>query len=174
MKTKIFTIGFTKTSARYFFGQLQDAGVRKLVDVRLNNTSQLAGYAKCHAERDRNDLLFFAEERGIDYEHRPELAPTQDILDAYKKKKGKQKKIDWAAYERKFLKLMAQRKIEKIDPAELNGACLLCSEDKPHHCHRRLVAEYLNRKWGGTVDIVHLMPASTPPSARPTARQRSR
>lgn len=149
MKTKIFTIGFTKTSAEDFFTRLQDNGVRKLVDVRLKNNSQLAGFAK------RDDLRYFARKIcNIGCEHWPELAPTQDMLDAYKKKKGK-KKIDWAAYEKKFLKLMAQRKIEKIAPAELDGACLLCSEDKPHHCHRRLVAEYLSRKWGG-VDIVHL------------------
>jgi len=149
MKTKIFTIGFTKKSAEDFFERLRRArrdGLRKLVDVRLNNTSQLSGFAK------RDDLRYFARKIcNIDYTHLPgELAPTQEIFDAYKKKK-----IDWAAYEKKFLKLMAQREIEKIDRAELDGACLLCSEHEPHHCHRRLVAEYLRDKWGG-VDIVHL------------------
>jgi len=148
-KIKIFTIGFTNTSAGNVFERLLHArrdGLCKLADVRLNNTSQLSGFAK------RDDLRYFARKIcKIGYEHRPELlAPTQEIFGAYKKKK-----IDWATYEKKFLKLMAQRKIEKIARAELDGACLLCSEDKPHHCHRRLVAEYLSEKWGG-LDIVHL------------------
>lgn len=83
--------------------------------------------------------------------HVPELAPTQGILDEYKKNKG-----DWAVYERKFLGLMKARQIEKTVPREiLEGGCLLCSEDKPHHCHRRLVAEYLKQQWGD-VDIQHL------------------
>ena len=78
------------------------------------------------------------------------LAPTQDILDEYKKNRG-----SWADYERKFLDLMSKREIEKIDRETLDGGCLLCSEDKPHHCHRRLVAEYLEAKWGD-VEIRHL------------------
>jgi len=87
---------------------------------------------------------------GMSYHHLPQLAPTQDMLDRYKKDKG-----DWKSYEREFLDLMAARKIEQADPASLDGACLLCSEDKPHHCHRRLVAEYLSDHWG-RIDIVHL------------------
>lgn len=79
-----------------------------------------------------------------------ELAPTQDILDQYKKDKG-----PWATYAEKFLDLMARRKIENIDRSRLDGSCLLCSEDKPHHCHRRLVVEYLKEKWGD-VEIEHL------------------
>ncbi|NBB77874.1 MAG: DUF488 family protein [Verrucomicrobia bacterium] len=142
---KIFTIGFTKTTARSFFGRLKNAGVRRVVDVRLNNVSQLAGFAK------RDDLAYFTEALcGADYKHRPELAPTQGILDAYKKQKG-----DWGLYEQQFLDLMGKRKIEEIDPAELDGGCLLCSEDTPHHCHRRLVAEYLREKWGN-LEIIHL------------------
>jgi len=84
------------------------------------------------------------------YTHAPKLAPTQDILDAYKKQKG-----SWSEYEDKFLDLMAKRRIEELDREALDGGCLLCSEDKPHHCHRRLVAEYLRRKWG-EFPIVHL------------------
>lgn len=143
---KVFTIGFTKTSAESFFGRLQKAGVRKLVDVRLNNVSQLAGFAK------RDDLRYFVRAIcGIEYTHRPELAPTQEMLDSYKKQKGQ-----WADYERRFLQLLATRRIEETIPREaLDGACLLCSEDKPDNCHRRLVAEYLNGKWGA-LDIVHL------------------
>jgi uncharacterized protein (DUF488 family) len=142
---KLFTIGFTKTSAEKFFSRLSKANVKKLIDVRLNNVSQLAGFAK------KDDLRYFAKSIcHIDYEHIPELAPTQDILDEYKKSKGA-----WSVYAEKFLDLMARRKIEAIDRARLDSGCLLCSEDKPHHCHRRLVAEYLKEKWGD-VEIEHL------------------
>jgi uncharacterized protein (DUF488 family) len=143
---KIFTIGFTKKSAETFFGRLKDAGVKRLVDVRLNNVSQLAGFAK------RNDLRYFTKEIcHIDYLHLLDLAPTQDILDAYKKHKG-----DWGLYERQFLDLMRSRRIEEtITPELLDRGCLLCSEEKPHHCHRRLVAEYLSEKWGN-VEIQHI------------------
>ena len=143
---KIYTIGFTKTSAQNFFARLSDAGVRKVVDVRLNNVSQLSAFAK------RDDLKYFLREiHSIGYEHRTELAPTQDILDEYKKQRGK-----WENYEDKFLNLMAERKIEAaFSPSQMDQACLLCSEDKPHKCHRRLVAEYLQEKWG-EVEIVHL------------------
>jgi uncharacterized protein (DUF488 family) len=142
---KLFTIGFTKTSAEKFFNRLSTAKVKKLVDVRLNNVSQLSGFAK------RDDLRYFSKAIcGIEYEPFPELAPTQDILDQYKKSKGA-----WSVYEDKFLDLMTRRKIENIDRSRLDGGCLLCSEDKPHHCHRRLVAEYLKNKWGD-VQIEHL------------------
>lgn len=144
---KIFTIGFTKKSAESFFTKLQRAGVKHLVDVRLNNVSQLAGFTK------REDLSYFTKAIcNIDYVHLPDLAPTQDILDAYKKHKG-----DWRLYERQFLDLMAMRRVEdKVSREVLDGGCLLCSEDKPHHCHRRLVAEYLREKWGD-VEIQHLV-----------------
>ncbi len=143
---KILTIGFTKTSAESFFTRLQAAGARRLVDVRLRNVSQLAGFAK------RDDLRYFAKVIcGIDYEHRPELAPADSLLDAYKKHGS-----GWATYEKGFLELMRERQIEHtVSPDAVDGACLLCSEDKPHHCHRRLVAEYLREKWGN-VEIVHL------------------
>jgi uncharacterized protein (DUF488 family) len=142
---KIFTIGFTKTTARNFFSRLKQSGAMKIVDVRLNNTSQLAGFAK------RDDLRYFAEIIcGMGYQHMPELAPTKDILDAYKKERG-----SWSEYEAKFFDLMARRRIEKIDREQFDGGCLLCSEDKPHHCHRRLVAEYLKKKWSD-VEIEHL------------------
>jgi hypothetical protein len=73
------------------------------------------------------------------------------MLDRYKKLKG-----DWTEYEREFLGLMRAREIERTIPRELiDGSCLLCSEDQPHHCHRRLVAEYLREHWEG-VEIAHL------------------
>lgn len=146
MSIKINTIGFTKKTAEEFFGLVRDSGTRRIVDVRLNNVSQLAGFAK------KKDMQFFLKEMlDVDYVHLPELAPTQEILDAYKKQKG-----DWSVYEPAFLELMRQREIEKrIDPEIMAGGCLLCSEDKPHHCHRRLVAEYLREKWED-VQIEHL------------------
>ncbi len=144
--TNINTIGFTKKSAETFFTTLSRNGVKRLIDVRLNNTSQLAGFAK------KEDLTYFLKAIcNIDYIHLPELAPTADILDAYKKHKG-----DWRVYEQKFLQLMAERRVEESLPKDLlNEGCLLCSEDKPHYCHRRLVAEYLHEKWGN-VTIRHL------------------
>ncbi|MDJ0534448.1 MAG: DUF488 domain-containing protein [Xenococcaceae cyanobacterium MO_207.B15] len=144
--TNLFTIGFTKKTAQEFFTLLSEAGVKRIIDTRLNNVSQLAGFAK------RKDLEYFLKEiANIEYLHILDLAPTKDILDNYKKKKG-----DWKTYEKSFLELMQKRKIEnKISPAILDGGCLLCSEAKPHNCHRRLVAEYLNNKLGN-ISICHL------------------
>jgi uncharacterized protein (DUF488 family) len=144
---KIFTIGFTKKSARDFFTALRRSGLKRIVDVRLNNVSQLAGFSK------RDDLRYFAEAIcGIGYAHLPDLAPTQAMLDEYKKKHG-----SWSDYEVKFLGLMAQRRIQETVPKEvIDGGCLLCSEDKPEHCHRRLVAEYLGRHWLD-VEIEHIV-----------------
>lgn len=144
---KIFTIGFTRKTARTFFRKLRESGAKRLVDVRLNNVSQLAGFAK------RNDLEFFLREIcGMDYLHLPDLAPTQDMLDAYRKRGGA-----WPEYEARFLELMRERRIERrLDPATIADACLLCSEEKPHHCHRRLVAEYLKAEWKD-VEIEHLV-----------------
>lgn len=142
----LFTIGFTKKTASEFFETLSQSGVKRIIDTRLNNVSQLAGFAK------RKDLEYFLEKIcQIEYLHLLDLAPTKEILDNYKKKKG-----DWETYEQKFLALIQERKIEeKIDPEILDGGCLLCSEAKPHYCHRRLVAEYLNQKWGN-IKICHL------------------
>lgn len=144
---KIFTIGFTKKSAEKFFSSIKKSGAKRLVDIRLNNVSQLAGFAK------RDDLRYFTKEIcAIDYVHVVDLAPTQNMLDAYKKQK-----IDWDAYERQFIGLIKERRIEeKISREMLNGSCLLCSEETPHHCHRRLVAEYLQEKWGD-VEIEHIL-----------------
>ena len=143
---KVATIGFTKKSARRFFALLRESGVERIVDVRLNNGSQLAGFAK------KDDLAWFARELcGIDYVHLPDLAPTKDLPGDYR-----QGRIDWAAYEIRFLRLMRERRIEATVPKEIvRDGCLLCSEDQPHHCHRRLVAEYLNDRWGG-LEIEHL------------------
>jgi uncharacterized protein (DUF488 family) len=144
---EIYTIGFTQTTAEHFFTRLADARVERLLDVRLNNTSQLAGFAKAQ------DLPYFARELvGAVYEHESLLAPTQEILDAYKKRKG-----DWEAYEWGFRGLMESRRIhEALSPSTFaRRTALLCSEADADHCHRRLVAEFLAERWPD-VEIVHL------------------
>lgn len=143
---KIYTIGFTKKSAERFFALLRDSGAARLVDVRLNNVSQLAGFAK------REDLKYFLNEIcGMGYVHRIDLAPTKPMLDEYKKHR-----MSWSAYEDQFLELMKHRRIEDTLPRELlENAVLLCSEEKAHQCHRRLVAEYLAGHWHD-VRVQHL------------------
>jgi uncharacterized protein (DUF488 family) len=143
---RIFTIGFTKKPAEIFFSKLSSSGAKRIVDVRLNNVSQLAGFAK------RNDLKYFLREIcKMDYVHIPSLAPTQEMLDDYKKETK-----DWSVYERHFLDLMSSRKVEQLLSREqLADGCLLCSEDKPDRCHRRLVAEYLKRHWSD-IEIIHI------------------
>ena len=142
----IYTIGFTKKTAEQFFECLRASGASRLIDVRLKNVSQLAGFSK------RDDLKYFARTIcRFDYLHLPLLAPTQDILEDFKKRKG-----EWSVYEQRFLALMSSRQIDiAVSREQLDHACLLCSEDTAHHCHRRLVAEYLAKKWGD-VEIVHL------------------
>jgi len=144
---EVFTIGFTQTTAESFFGRLKNAGVRRLLDVRLNNTSQLAGWAR------QADLPYFLRELvGAEYVHEPLLAPTAEILDDYKKRGGA-----WSEYEPRFMALMAERRIEeRLDRARFAvPTALLCSEHTAEHCHRRLVLEYLQEKWGG-LTVVHL------------------
>jgi uncharacterized protein (DUF488 family) len=147
MAVRAFTIGFTQSTAQDFFDRLARAGVRKIIDVRLHNTSQLAGFAKA------DDLRFFLKKiGGTDYVHMPLLAPTDAMLTEFKKRRG-----DWDVYQGRFLALMAERRIEaQLAPGTLDGACLLCSEATPHHCHRRLVCEYLHDKWNGGLTVEHL------------------
>ncbi|MBI2302663.1 MAG: DUF488 domain-containing protein [Armatimonadetes bacterium] len=144
---EVYTIGFGQKSAAEFFGLLRQHGIRRLLDVRLNNTSQLAGFTK------KDDLAFFVRELcGAEYVHEPLLAPTQNILDAFKKQHG-----DWADYERAFLVLMAERRVEaQLEPASFEvPTVLLCSEPTADQCHRRLVLEYLDGRWGNLV-VRHL------------------
>lgn len=144
---EVYTIGFTKKSAEKFFGFIRASEINTLLDVRLNNVSQLAGFAK------RDDLRFFLKELcNTEYVYTPELAPTKKILDEYKKGE-----IPWELYEDKFLNLMGQRNIEKtITPVLLDHGCLLCSEHEPHFCHRRLVVEYLNEHLNLNLKVKHL------------------
>ncbi len=145
-KIRLFTIGFTKKTAEEFFTKLSKADVKRVIDIRLNNVSQLAGFAK------RDDLRYFLRTIcNIDYSHKPEFAPTKDIMEAYKKNKGA-----WSVYEKGFRALLAERKPEEAVSMDLfDGGCLLCSEDTPDHCHRHLVAEHLSEKWGN-MEIIHL------------------
>lgn len=149
MNRPVFTIGFTEKSASKFFGLLKSSGSKKLIDVRLNAKSQLAGFAK------QADLAFFLKEIcGIEYFHAANLAPTKTILDAYKR----DKEMSWTHYAYEFNNLMAQRRIEtSYRPSDLADACLLCSENAPHHCHRRLVVEYLNSHWDTQIEVCHLV-----------------
>lgn len=142
----VFTIGFTKKNAKTFFKFLKDAKISKLIDVRLNNVSQLAGFAK------RDDLEFFLKELcNAEYIHVPDLAPTNDILNSYKKGT-----MSWIEYEKEFLKLLTERKIEKkYDKSFFENGCLLCSEHEPHNCHRKLVTDYLI-KHGINIEVKHL------------------
>lgn len=144
---EVYSIGFTQKTAEQFFTLLRHAGIRRLLDVRLNNSSQLAAFSK------RDDLRFFVKEIcGAEYLHEPLLAPTQEILDAFKKNKG-----SWAVYEREFNALMTERAVEtRLDPDLFAiPTALLCSEPTAELCHRRLVLEHLRDKWGN-LEIVHL------------------
>ena len=134
---EVYTIGFTKKTAADFFGILKATGIQRLVDVRLNNTSQLAGFAK------RDDLAFFLKELcNIEYQHTPFLAPTQEILDGWKKGKN------WEEYERKFMELLVNRKIADQFEKDFfrTPTVFMCSEPTAEHCHRRLVLEHLQKK----------------------------
>lgn len=147
MSIAVTTIGFTQTTAARFFDRLKKAKVRQVMDVRLHNTSQLAGFAKS------DDLAYFLKTIcKAGYVHEPLLAPTEAIMTAFKKEKG-----DYQIFRRQFLGLMAERKVEKkLTPAMFDHTCLLCSEAKPHHCHRQLVCDYLNDKWDGKLAVTHL------------------
>lgn len=146
-ETNLFTIGFTQKTAEQFFSTLVRSGVTHIIDTRLNNVSQLSGFAK------RDDLKFFLEKIGrIKYTHFLDLAPEKDMLDDYKKKR-----ISWDEYESKFNNLIKSRRIEeKISSNFLENGCLLCSESKPNYCHRRLVAEYLQKTMDLKIRVKHL------------------
>jgi len=144
---EIYTIGFTKKDAEKFFGLLRDARITTLIDTRINNRSQLSGFAK------RNDLIFFLGELlGAEYIHHTDLAPTKELLNDWR-----DDEISWSTYEDRFMELMTEREIEtKLDKSMFaDPTVLLCSEHKPDYCHRRLIVEYLDNKWGN-VNASHL------------------
>jgi uncharacterized protein (DUF488 family) len=141
-----YTIGFAQRRADDFFETLRQAGIRRLVDIRLNNVSQLAGFTK------RQDLPYFLKAIcGIEYVHELSLAPTPAMLNAYR-----HKRITWDTYAEQYLALLRERKVEATLPPSLLDVptVFLCSERKSAQCHRRLAVEYLQKSWGG--EIVHL------------------
>lgn len=148
-RMKLYTIGFTKKDAKTFFNLLRNNGVKKLLDIRLNNSSQLSGFAK------GNDLQYFLKEiLGIEYIHDLRLSPTKELLDRYKKGS-----TTWSGYEIEFKKIMSDRDLGKIIKTEylndIDGLCLLCSESDAKECHRRLIAEYF-KAIVPNIDIIHL------------------
>ena len=143
---KLFTIGFTKKNAKEFFNLLKDNHVNKIVDTRINNTSQLSGFAKA------DDLRYFAKEiAGINYQHKIDFAPTKELLSKYRKGN-----MTWDEYEKEYLNLLDMRKVsKKVDVHKLHENCLLCSEHTVEKCHRRLLAEYF-KEVNNDVEIIHL------------------
>lgn len=148
MSNKMCTIGFSKKKLRVFIDLLQKAGVTKLIDTRLNNTSQLAGFSK------KDDLSYILELVGINYIHEPLMAPTQEILKGYK-----EKEITWAEYENAYIHLLENRNILPQTEELIAGetVCFLCSEEKPDYCHRRLLVEYLESHLTKDIEIQHLV-----------------
>jgi uncharacterized protein (DUF488 family) len=145
----IYTIGFTKKSANDFFEILHKSGAKHLLDIRLNNTSQLTGFTK------KNDLRYFLKNLiNMEYHEVPSFAPSKTILDEYRKTK------DWVKYEQSYLELIKNRNLEQEIPLTQieEGVVLLCSEPKPNQCHRRLAAEYLSKMLPKslTIHISHL------------------
>jgi len=144
---ELFTIGFTKKNAQTFFSLLKSSGIKTVIDTRLNNTGQLAGFTK------RDDLAFFLN-RLVDaqYVHWKESAPTEELLSAYKKKK-----LTWNQYEIEYRSLISHRRLHESDVvSRLPNSCLLCSEAKPHKCHRRILAEYLQETLSDRISVTHL------------------
>jgi len=144
---ELYTIGFAGKSAEQFFTSLMKHGVRKVIDIRLNNVSHLAGFTK------KNDLKYFLKEiAGIEYEYVPLLAATKELMEGYRGGK-----ISWEEYEASYRKLLEEQQVEKVlKPEDFAKACLLCSEARPDHCHRRLAAEWLKEKWEG-VEVRHIL-----------------
>jgi uncharacterized protein (DUF488 family) len=144
---RLYTVGFTKKTARDFFELLMRNHVKRVIDIRLNNKSQLAGFAK------GEDLAYLLPKvAGIDYIYMPDFAPTKELLDGYR-----DGKVAWDEYEVEYLRILEERDIKKnIDWSRFDGACLLCSEETADNCHRRLLAEYLasiNRD----IEVMHLV-----------------
>ncbi|HDR9759635.1 TPA: DUF488 family protein [Burkholderia cepacia] len=141
------TIGFTNKSAEKFFKLLRDAEVKTLLDVRLNNLSQLSGFAK------KADLKYFlAQLVAVEFVELRDLTPEKDMLRQYQRME-----INWDTYAAKYIELLAKRQVENnLEISLFDRGCLLCSEDKPHHCHRRLAVEYLNTRWNNRLNVTHL------------------
>jgi len=144
----LYTIGFTKKSAEQFFNLLRDNHVKQLVDIRISNSSQLAGFAK------GKDLAFFVNEIcHIPYKHIADFAPTKELLDQWHKQE-----VSWSEYETIYAKMLKDRDVlVKYGVKSFDGSCFLCSEDTPEQCHRRLLAEYMQKHSSEKVNIIHLL-----------------
>ena len=144
----LYTIGFTKKSAEQFFNLLKNNNVKQLVDVRISNSSQLAGFAK------GKDLEFFVKEIcHIPYRHITDFAPSKELLDLWHKQE-----VTWEEYEKTYIQLLKERNVLRdYGVKSFDGSCFLCSEDTPEQCHRRLLAEYLQKHSKEKVTIVHLI-----------------
>lgn len=145
---RVFTVGFTEKSAEHFFGLIKSNSINVLFDTRINNVSQLAGFAK------NKDLSFFLKELcGTEYIWEPKFAPTKDMLSQYRSKE-----MEWGEYELRYKDLICKRNVEACYPTDLFiQSCLLCSEHLPHHCHRKILVDYLNEKWEKKMEVVHLL-----------------
>lgn len=143
---RIITIGFVGKSAEQFFTILKDAGVQTVLDVRLYNSSQLAGYTKS------SDLPFLLRAIvGAGYLHLPAFTPTKQLLNGYKKGE-----FTWSEYEREYAAILDRRQPHRdLNPEDIDGGCLLCAEPTADQCHRRLAAEHLQRIWP-SLAITHL------------------
>ena len=145
----LYTIGFTKKSAKDFFESLKSHSIGILVDTRINNVSQLAGFTKS------DDLKYFLRTIGdIDYIYRPDFAPTKELL-----KEWRDKKISWEEYEKQYLSILERRGTYKSflgDFANYENICILCSEATPEYCHRRLLAEKLEREFPNDIKVIHI------------------
>lgn len=148
LSLKICTIGFSKKSLRKFVNLLKDSNVTDLIDVRLNNTSQLSGFAK------KDDLKFIMDLIGINYIHDVGLAPEEQLLDDYKKKQ-----VSWFEYEKIYLQTLEKRNVqERINKIIGKGiSCFLCSEDKPEYCHRRLLVNFIQQHLDEKIEVKHLI-----------------
>jgi uncharacterized protein (DUF488 family) len=141
----LYTIGFTKHTAEDFFETLKSASVRKLIDIRINKTSQLAGFAK------GTDLPYLLRvSAGIAYEAIENLAPSKELLKRYRSKE-----ISWDSFENMYLEqIKSSGSLETLKPNDFENACLLCSEHSSEKCHRRVLAEEMHKLWG--IKVVHL------------------
>jgi uncharacterized protein (DUF488 family) len=143
---KLYTMGYTQKPAKKFFNLIDKYEIKRIIDIRLHNNTQLAGFTK------QNNLKYFLKRLSdCDYCHIPLMAPSKDIFDD-SKKNG----LEWKEYASRFNKLINQRKIEQlINEDDIDGACLLCCEPEATNCHRSLVAEYL-QKYFGDIQIIHI------------------
>lgn len=139
---KVFTIGINNKSAEQFFRLLSDNKIIKIIDIRLNNTTQLCGFSKM------NDLKFFLKRiLNIEYEYISDFAPTKDIMVSYRENK------DWNKFKTDYLKLLENRKVkESYQNYDFRNTCFLCSEDDADNCHRKILSEFLDN----SAEIIHL------------------